>query len=110
MKIKETILAVLLAWRGQACIGQVIAPEIISSSGGSYSSSNGSLSWTIGEPITATENTGNYYLTQGFQQPSTIVVTAINNPATQTSVSVYPNPFTSSIYINRDGKIGRAHV
>ena len=55
------------------------------------------------EAITATENTTNYYLTQGFQQPAKIVVTAINNLTTQSILSVYPNPFTSSIYIKRDG-------
>ena len=104
MNIKQTICAVLLAWGGQACTGQAIAPELISSSGESYSNSSGSLSWTMGEPVTATDNTGNYYLTQGFQQPSSIVVTAINNPPNvQRSVSVYPNPVTSSIYIQGEG-------
>jgi len=108
MKIKQTILAVLLAWGGQACIGQVIAPEIISSSGGSFSNSNGSLSWTVGEPITETESTGNYYLTQGFQQPSIVVVSVVSNTSsapTQSSVSVYPNPVLSSIYVQRDGNV-----
>jgi hypothetical protein len=105
MKIKQTILAVLLAWGGQACIGQVITPEIISSSGGNYSNSKGSLSWTLGEPITATENNGSFYLTQGFQQPSKIAVAAINNPPPQTSLSIYPNPVASSIYIQRDGNM-----
>ena len=33
MKIKQTILAIMLAWGGQACMGQVITPDIISSSG-----------------------------------------------------------------------------
>jgi hypothetical protein len=93
----------MLAWGGQACIGQVIAPEVISSSGDNYNNSNGSLSWTLGEPITSTDNTGSYYLTQGFQQPSAIVVTAVTNPTGQNTVTVYPNPVTSSIYITRDG-------
>jgi hypothetical protein len=104
MNIKQKIIAVLLVCGGQACIAQVVAPEVIASAGGYSSNSQTSLSWTFGEPITATENTGNYYLTQGFQQPASIVLTAVNNPpSSQSSVSVYPNPVSSSIYIQRDG-------
>ena len=106
MNIKQKIIAALLVCGGQACIAQVIVPEVISSAGDTYINSQGSLSWTLGEPVTATESTSNYYLTQGFQQPSSIVVTAINNPTaaqSSVSVSVYPNPVTSSIYIQRDG-------
>jgi Secretion system C-terminal sorting domain len=104
MKIKQTILTVMLAWGGQACMGQAIVPEVISSSGESSGNSNGSLSWTMGEAITATDNAGNDYLTQGFQQPSSIVVTAINNPPSeQNSVNVYPNPVSSSIYVQGVG-------
>ena len=106
MNIKQKIIAALLVCGGQACIAQVIVPEVISSAGDTYSNSQGSLSWTVGEPITATENNSTYYLTQGFQQPSVIVLSTVSNtssPPPQSSVSVYPNPVSSSIYIQRDG-------
>jgi hypothetical protein len=103
MNIKQKIIAVLLVCGGQACIAQAIAPEVIASAGDNYSNSQGSLNWTLGEPIIATENSNNYYLTQGFQQPATIIVTAINSTSGQGSLNVYPNPFAGSVYIQRDG-------
>jgi len=106
MKTKGTIIAALLVCGGQACIGQVITPEVMASAGDSYSTAQVSLSWTMGEPVTATANANNYYLTAGFQQPTNIVVTQLNNPAApNNTVSVYPNPAKSSVYINRDGDI-----
>jgi hypothetical protein len=99
MKIKQKIIAVLLVCGGQACIGQVVAPEVVASAGDMYSNPQGSLSWTMGEPITTTENASNYFLTQGFQQPTKIVVAAVSGPSNSQSnsvVNVYPNPVTSS--------------
>lgn len=45
------------------------AQEVISTTGGFIESSEGSVSWTIGEPIIMTEGSGNNLVTQGFQQP-----------------------------------------
>jgi hypothetical protein len=103
MQTKQKIIWAFLICGVHTCMGQLAEPEIIASSGGNYSNTNGSLSWTCGEPITATESSGSYFLTQGFQQPSAIIVTAISNPVPKSSIGVYPNPVTSSIYIHRDG-------
>ncbi len=103
MNTKQKIIAVMLVCGGQACISQVVAPEIVASAGDYFSNTTGSLSWTLGEPITSTENSTDYSLTQGFQQPIKISVTAINNPTKQSILNVYPNPVTGSIYIQRDG-------
>ena len=52
------------------------------------------MSWTIGEPIIATCEGGNFCLTQGFHQ-SLLIITAINNdPLFLTNVKAYPNPAT----------------
>ncbi|HTB30795.1 MAG TPA: T9SS type A sorting domain-containing protein, partial [Bacteroidia bacterium] len=103
MNTKQKIIAALLVCGGQACIGQVIAPEVFASAGNNFSNSQGSLSWTLGEPIITTENSSTNYLTQGFQQPATIFVTAISNPTNQGNLNVYPNPVSSIVYIQRDG-------
>lgn len=48
---------------------QSVSPFVLTA-GGEYSSGNGiSLSWTLGETITATAQGGGNTLTQGFQQP-----------------------------------------
>jgi hypothetical protein len=57
----------------------------------------GSLSWTMGEAITETME-ANSILTQGFNQPGEVVVSA--NKLEEIQVKVYPNPFTSEITIN----------
>ena len=49
-----------------------IAQEVISTTGEHYENSNGSISWTIGEPVIETLGSNNNYLTQGFHQPTVI--------------------------------------
>ncbi len=49
--------------------GQSLTPVVYSSAGGYYTSSNVSLSLTIGEPVIETYVTPNNILTTGFQQP-----------------------------------------
>ena len=104
MKLKPPLIAAMLVLGGRACMAQAsIAPDVIASAGSCYVNSNASLSWTIGEPITETVA----YLTQGFQQPVTIVITNVTNPTVVTgNVSAYPNPFTSMVYLqnNNEGK------
>jgi hypothetical protein len=75
------------------------AQEVISSSGNFEQNSNGSLSYTIGEPVTETFSTNNNTLTQGFQQ-SKITVTAIESfELDNINISVYPNPSDSFVFI-----------
>lgn len=68
----------------------VQSQEIIGSSGDFFPFSNGSIAFTIGEPITETAALSNGFLTQGFQQtfPSTssLLESEIEQPY------FYPNP------------------
>src|SRR5665213_41025 len=104
MKQKLPLIAAMLVLGGRACMAQsAIAPDVIASAGNYYVNSTASLSWTIGEPITATVA----YLTQGFQQPVTIVVTNVTDPSSLTgNVSAFPNPLISTVYLqnNDEGK------
>jgi hypothetical protein len=49
--------------------------EVISNAGEHYENDNGSISWTIGEPVIETLGSSNNYLTQGFHQPNAVVPT-----------------------------------
>jgi hypothetical protein len=103
MKFKPPLIAALLMLGARACMAQ----EVIASSGSCYANSTASLSWTLGEPLSETDVSPTNYLTQGFQQPLTIIVTGITNSnPLQGDVSAYPNPFTSTIYLqnNDEGK------
>jgi hypothetical protein len=103
MEIKPLLIAATLVLGGQACMAQ----DVIASAGDCFVASNVSLSWTIGEPISETDASGTSYLTQGFEQPQSLVVTDVTNPVANTgNVSAYPNPFTSvvSLQNNNEGK------
>lgn len=85
--MKEKLILMLIVF---GAIIYTQAQEVVSSSGSYQETSNGSLSWTIGESITETLCNGNV-LTQGFQQ-SRITVTDITEINTRTNVSIFPNP------------------
>ena len=93
MKQKRLILIIVLF----SAIISTKAQEVVSSSGNYQETSSGSLSWTIGEPITETATNGNT-LTQGFQQ-SGITVTNITELNTELNVSVFPNPTNEFVKI-----------
>ena len=108
MKIKPMLIAGLFALGGQACMAQTLSSEVITSAGSSFSNSVCSLNWTMGEPISETDTYAANSLTQGFQQPTSIIVTSVNNQQ-QTQggdVSVFPNPSSASVFIqnNDQGK------
>lgn len=100
--MKKSILSLLVA----VCFtlganAQTLSPQVIASGGGFFSTNVGSLSWTLGEPITETfSNTGiNVILTQGFQQPEKLT-TGINDVfINDVSVNIYPNPAESNVIL-----------
>lgn len=71
---------------------QTVMPQVVSSSGGSGQNAQGSLDWTIGEPVTSTVTDGTSTLTQGFQQPTLLIATAQTDLNELTQLVVYPNP------------------
>lgn len=83
--------------------GKINAQEVVSSAGDSHSNANGSVSYTIGEPVIETFSGGNNILTQGFQQ-SNLMITAIEElPGLNFEISAFPNPATDIVKL-RIGK------
>lgn len=78
--------------------GQSINPELISSSADTYSNSSYQLDWSIGECVTATFNSSNTMLTQGFHQ-GLWEITAIKTFRSDISISFFPNPTSDFIYL-----------
>ncbi|HXP52801.1 MAG TPA: T9SS type A sorting domain-containing protein [Bacteroidia bacterium] len=109
MKLKPPLISAMFLLGGRVCIAQAsIAPDVVASAGTCYVNSTTSLSWTIGEVLIETGSSPSNYLTQGFQQPVTVVVSDVTNPNSPNgNVSAYPNPFTSIVYLqnNNVGKI-----
>ncbi len=68
---------------------QSIERQVISSVGNYVENINGSLSYTIGEPVMILGSNGSNALTQGFQQPNVVLTTTNGSDC---SFFFYPNP------------------
>jgi hypothetical protein len=76
MKKINSLLLVLIV--PAYMLAQSVSPQVVSSAGDYYEGTNASLSWTLGEIATETFATGNVILTQGFQQPFSIILAGID--------------------------------
>ncbi|MCT4583278.1 MAG: T9SS type A sorting domain-containing protein [Flavobacteriales bacterium] len=72
--------------------------EVIASGGTSFSNSDGSVEWTIGEPVIETLESNSNFATQGFHQTQ-LQVTAIDESNTYYDVAVFPNPTQGNVEI-----------
>lgn len=70
---------------------QTVDRQVIGSTGGVVTAGGTTLSFTVGEVVTATVTAGSFTLTQGFQQPDGSG-TISNDPLIQVDYQVYPNP------------------
>jgi len=75
MKLILNTIIIMLMLIGNKSNGQTVSPSVLPSAGGYYEAGNASLSWTIGEAVTNTLQTGSNVLSQGFQQPEVQVKT-----------------------------------
>jgi len=94
----KNILLTILAVAFVACLFQAKAQQVIATSGGYYENDNLSLSWTLGEPVIETFNSGGLILTQGFQQPYNFYLQQILNiPMGWSGVSSYLDPLNKGM-------------
>jgi hypothetical protein len=94
---KKIIMPVFVLLSGY-CYGQSFASTVIGSAGENFSSPGGSLSWTLGEIMTETYTQSTGFMTQGFQQPSIVRITGIEDQTFE-NINVYPNPVRDDIHI-----------
>jgi hypothetical protein len=67
------------------------AQEVVSSQGETYSNSNGSMDFTVGEVVIDTGTNGTNDLTQGFHQTNWNLV-GVEDFAPNYEVTIFPNP------------------
>mgnify|MGYP001388431852 CR=1 FL=1 len=72
--------------------------EVVSTRGGSYTNSNGSIDFTIGEVIINTGTDGTNDLTQGFHQTNW-KFSGIENHTPSYEAVIFPNPTEESLNI-----------
>ena len=97
----KKLLFVYLVLSGFYSSAQTIAPSTINASGGATIINSNSYEWSIAEMVdVATYNTGSNFVTTGLLQPLEEKLSVHLLPYSNTSVSIYPNPFTSIINLN----------
>jgi hypothetical protein len=103
---KQIVILMFVITGATAAAAQSLSPTVLSSSGGSGSADNVSLSWTAGELITQNFSSDTLLLTQGFQQGKITVTTAVNElNGLNMDVKVYPNPVRNVLNVNFQGMI-----
>ncbi|MBY0435039.1 MAG: T9SS type A sorting domain-containing protein [Cyclobacteriaceae bacterium] len=94
--MKKTRLIIFLLSATLSSKAQSLASSVIAASGDQFTSSRGSLDWTLGEIMTETYSQSNRFFTQGFQQPATVRVTGLEE---EEVVKVYPNPTKDILHV-----------
>lgn len=82
---------------------QTVTTTIFSSDGGYSSSAQGSIAWTIGEPISETYVSGAHITTMGFHQQEIELATLLQEQSSGQEILVYPNPVKENLQINFKG-------
>ena len=80
------------------CVLKVSAQEVLSTQGNSYSNTQGSVEYTIGEVIINTASNGSNDLTQGFHQTNWKFL-GMEDLAPNLDVSIFPNPTSDLLNI-----------
>lgn len=86
----KTLKLILIAFFATCSLAK--AQEIVATGGDFFINGSGSVSVTIGEPVTETFSGSEIILTQGFQQNRLKVLAIDETDLTETEISVYPNP------------------
>jgi len=89
--------------------GNISAQEVISTQGESYSNSNGSIDFTIGEVVINTGTDGTNDLTQGFHQTNWNFV-GLEDHQPNYTVKVFPNPLQNELIIEAPVYDGVSYV
>jgi hypothetical protein len=84
--------------------GQADLQELVSSSGGEFSSPDYMVSWSVGECITETFTTNDYILSQGFHQGTYQITSIEKTDDLSINVTVYPNPAIDRLKIRVSDK------
>jgi hypothetical protein len=82
------------------------AQELIGSAGSHEQQTNGSISYSVGEPITAVYENMEATLNIGFQQVYNSPIVSIDESSTGPEMSVYPNPADEILFVELEAFSG----
>lgn len=95
------IIAALILINVSTLRSQSIDREVIAPAGQNFTSAAGSISYTFGETITTTFDSGSE-LSQGFHQEWAVVTAVQNDFADHSNINIYPNPTSGWLNVTSD--------
>ncbi|MFT7102593.1 MAG: hypothetical protein ACJAYA_001165 [Bacteroidia bacterium] len=95
-------LVVFLLLGALVSTAQSIDRQVAASAGNELTNSSGTITYTIGEPVTETLSSGNATATQGFHQ-GIINITSVREQIKDLEISIYPNPTSDLLNVKFDG-------
>jgi hypothetical protein len=101
--MKKQILIFLALAGVYTCSSQTVTPVLLSNDGDYTTLVNGSISWSIGEPVSETYSGPNNILTMGFHQPELAIHVLIQEQGMDSQILVYPNPVKEMLNVNMSG-------
>jgi hypothetical protein len=99
------ILIVLIFLSGELALSQQLSHKVLLPAAGVIYTSGISYSQTVGEAAVEIIESGDYNLTQGFQQPRMKMLPGI--PPQGTGVKAFPNPVSEFLNIELFGETGK---
>jgi len=94
----------LLLVLSNIAVSQTAKPDLVNTTGDSFSNDTYQLDWSVGETMISTYSTEIYILTQGFHQ-NVYLITSIEDFDKNIIMEVYPNPTSDYITLKVDGTL-----
>ncbi len=98
--MKKTFTTLTLSIGAFFVNSQTVTPTVLSNNGGYAAAAQGSIAWTIGEPVSETYTTSTNKTTMGFHQPELGVANLIKEQSDNAQVLVFPNPVKDVLNIS----------
>ncbi len=100
MMTQKCIALFLIFLSCQLSIAQSEDPSLIGTGGGIAQNGSFFLTYSLGEPCIAYTLSNGHWVTEGFQQPGKINLTAIEITSNATyTFRIFPNPVTTDLHI-----------
>lgn len=87
----------------QRVFTQTLQNEVIGSAGDTYSLDNIEISWTLGESLTESYQSGYFFVSQGFHQPNFKFLEIPEQEQPPFLVNIFPNPTNRFVQIELTG-------
>jgi hypothetical protein len=100
----KPFITLLLGFAFLAARAQTATPELISSSGASFSNATYQMDWSVGEISTETYSNDDHVLTQGFHHGVYVITTVFDCLFSEIIISVSPNPTDGFINLKVESK------